>query len=191
MDANSEARLNTVHPELRRRLRKLAILCEANNLPALIVVQGLRLWSQQDALWAKGRTVPGEPCRHNGVVRPVGQCNVHPLGLTVTKARGGQSAHNFGYAGDCTPDDPNLPGFQPDWNDAHPAWGALLKLAKQCGLAEGAEWRSFPDKPHFYPEELPASPTDKMRTDIKSGGMEVVWRGLEQDYSLPTGEEAS
>jgi hypothetical protein len=42
-------------------------------------------------------------------------------------------------------------------------WKKLLAAATSCGLAEGAEWRTFPDNPHFYLQELPAIPTDDMR----------------------------
>ena len=48
----------------------------------LVIVQDYRTYAQQDALYAKGRTAPGS---------------------IVTKARGGQSNHNFALAVDVFP----------------------------------------------------------------------------------------
>jgi peptidoglycan L-alanyl-D-glutamate endopeptidase CwlK len=148
MDSHSEARLGSVHPVLAARIRQLDQLATANGL-TIGVSAGLRTWAEQDALFAQ---VP-----------------------QVTKARGGWSAHNFGYAVDVEPGDPNFPVFHPDWNAMHPSWQLLLNLAKTCGLAEGAEWRSFPDKPHLYLQELPATPTEAMRQLYQDGGMDAVW----------------
>ncbi|HVI07001.1 MAG TPA: M15 family metallopeptidase [Candidatus Binatia bacterium] len=119
----------------------------------LQVAQALRTWSEQDALYAEGRTEPGKE---------------------VTKARGGWSAHNFGYAVDLVPEEIE-PG-QADWNLKHPVWQKMLQVAPTVGLAEGAQWRSFPDNPHFYLSEFPADPTDEMRAALANGsGMNQVW----------------
>ena len=148
LNANSTERLALVHPELQRRIKKLEAMLPFD----LEVTQGLRTWAEQDALYAQGRTVEG----------PV-----------VTDVKGGYSAHNFGYAVDVVPEDIE-PG-QPDWNIDHPAWRTLLEVAPSCGLAEGAAWRSFPDNPHLYLEELPAEPSDSMRAFFSTGGLEYVW----------------
>lgn len=145
----SFARLDEVHPELKRRVLQLGQMLPDLDLQ---VTQGLRTWSQQDALYAQGRTAPGQ---------------------IVTNAQGGHSAHNFGYAVDLVPED-ITPG-QPDWDASHPAWKRLLAAAPSCGLAEGAQWRSFPDNPHFYLEGLPAEPTDQMRQIYLSRGMQPLW----------------
>ena len=145
----SLARLHDVHPELMRRIVKLDVL-----LPALSiqVTQGLRTFSQQDILYAQGRTTPGN---------------------IVTNVRGGMSAHNYAYAADLVPEDV-IPG-QPDWNVNSPAWQRMLAAAPAVGLAEGAKWRTFPDNPHFYLAELPANPTDQMYTTFLNGGLQAVW----------------
>jgi peptidoglycan LD-endopeptidase CwlK len=113
----------------------------------LQVTQGLRTWAQQDVLF---RQIP-----------------------KVTEVPGGYSAHNFGYAVDVVPED-IMPG-QPDWSLSHPAWQKILAAAPSCGLAEGAKWRTFPDAPHLYLQELPAEPTDQMRNDFRGGGIAAVW----------------
>jgi peptidoglycan L-alanyl-D-glutamate endopeptidase CwlK len=145
MDSTSEARLAEVHPELARRIEQLAALL---SFP-LVVTQGLRTWAQQDALYAQGRTAPG---------------------AVVTNARGGWSMHQFGLAVDVAPTD----GHSVDWNGKDAKWTEILAKAPSCGLAEGAVWRTFPDEPHLYPQEIPPNPDDTLRYTFKEGGMAAV-----------------
>lgn len=154
MDHASEMQLNWVHPELVRRVRLLAQKCEENNI-IIRVSRGLRTYAEQDALYEQGRTTPGE---------------------IVTHAKGGYSAHNFAYAVDIVPGKDGFPVFTPDWDGLDIKWKNVLMLGRVCHLAEGAQWRTLPvDKPHFYLEELPATPTDAMRTIFNASGMQAVW----------------
>jgi len=152
LDAHSESKLAEVNPELARRVRQLA---EMLSFP-LYVTQGLRTWNQQDALYAQGRTEPGK---------------------IVTQAKGGYSMHNFGLAVDVAPVTPK--GL--DWDGKDPNWQEILAKAPSCGLAEGATWRTFPDEPHLYPQEVQASPDDNMRYLFTEGGLLAVWNEI-----LPT-----
>jgi peptidoglycan LD-endopeptidase CwlK len=147
MDNISVERLSEVAPELSRRVSRLAALL---SFP-IRVTQGLRTYAQQNALYAQGRTLPGN---------------------IVTDAQGGQSAHNFGYAVDVVPvnDDGSI-----DWNGKDAKWAEILAKAPQCGLAEGATWRAFPDEPHLYPQECPADPDDNIRYLFTEGGLDAVW----------------
>jgi peptidoglycan LD-endopeptidase CwlK len=149
MDPYSEARLKDVHPELARRIHQLADMLEF----PMRVTQGLRTYAQQDALYAQGRTEPG---------------------LVVTEAKGGYSMHNFGLAVDVAPTD----GFAIDWNGKDAKWAEILSKAPSCGLAEGAAWRTFPDEPHLYPQEVPSAPDDNMRYLFNEGGLVAVWKEL-------------
>ena len=147
MDAHSEEKLAQVHPELAKRVRQLA---DSLTFP-IIVTQGLRTYAQQNALYDQGRTTPGN---------------------IVTKAQGGHSMHNFGLAVDVAPTD-GMGGI--DWNGKDEKWQEILAKAPMCDLAEGAEWRTFPDKPHLYPQEVPANPDDAMRAIYDAGGVQAVW----------------
>lgn len=149
MNAISLGRLADVHPELQRRIQQLVQLLDFD----IEVTAGLRSYAEEDALYAQGRTAPG---------------------AIVTNAQGGYSAHNFGYAVDLVPEDVT-PG-QPDWNLSHPAWQKMLAAGPSCGLAEGAQWCTFKDNPHFYLQELPATPTDEMRQDFLEAGLAGVWK---------------
>ena len=83
-------------------LPQVRLLAEAHRLEmqrrsiAIRFTQTLRTDAEQNVLYEKGRTTAGVLCRHahDPRPRPIGACVVHPLGLTVTKARAGQSWHN-------------------------------------------------------------------------------------------------
>lgn len=149
LDDISMERLAEVAPELSRRIQQFASMLSFD----IRVTQGLRTWSQQDALYAQGRTAPG---------------------AIVTNARGGYSMHNFGLAVDVVP---YVNGII-DWSGKDAKWQELLAKAPSCGLAEGAQWRMFPDEPHFYPEECPANPDDNVRYLFTESGLAGVWAEL-------------
>lgn len=151
-------KLSLVHPALAQRVRQLFAKLNAEGYE-FIATQGLRTWEEQNALYAKGRTAPG----------PV-----------VTKACGGHSQHNFGLSVDVAPIDKGAI----DWNVEHPAWRRMLELAPSCGLAEGAEWRTFPDNPHLYPVEIPAT-CEVLREKYVMGGMRGVWAWFESLIAAP------
>jgi len=182
MDRLSEARLDLIHPRLAEVIRRqLAILqaewflSRGENLE-IRICQGVRSWPEQASLYAKGRTMPGEPCRHAGAPRPVGTCPVHRLGLIVTRCRPGYSWHQFGLAVDEVPDDPTLAGFQCDWNLAHPAWQRMKAVGESLGLVHGSEFRTFPDWPHFQlTGRFGVNPDDEVRQLFRDGGMQAVW----------------
>lgn len=156
MDSISEARLQSLVPELQEAVRKAAGILEAEGI-VFRIVQGFRTWAEQDALYAQGRTAPG---------------------AVVTRARGGQSAHNFGIAVDCTPDLTGTmeDGFQPNWNASDPSWVRMEDVMESCGLSAGAKWRTFPDNPHFeYLGKFEHVPNDAMRQAFLNGGLEAVW----------------
>jgi peptidoglycan LD-endopeptidase CwlK len=163
MDNISESRLAEVHPELAKRVRSLNDSCEANGV-TLRVTQGLRSWADQAAFYAQGRTVPGN---------------------IVTNAEPGFTAHNFGYAVDVAPGKEGMPTFVPDWNTMDVSWKWVLLLAEKCGLGEGAEWRSFPDFPHLYLKELPATPDEEFRAVIQEGGMTAVFALIDRRLATP------
>jgi peptidoglycan LD-endopeptidase CwlK len=153
--------LELLNPIFASRVRRFLEHMEAEGIPILIT-QGLRTWAEQDALFAKGRTTPGPK---------------------VTNAKGGYSQHCFGLAVDLCPDDPNIDGLQLDWDDKHPVWKKMLTEAPFFGLAEGAKWRTFPDNPHFYASELPAT-TETLRSEYAKGNIAGVWAWFESQ--IPT-----
>lgn len=173
MDAHSLARIAELHPVLESRARQFADLLDF----PLEIVQGKRSFQLQAAYFAQGR----DPIEHVNMLRA-------GLGLAaideaenarhVTNAQPGYGWHEYGLAFDAAP---LLPNGRIDWNVEHPNWKAMLAKAPSVGLAEGAEFRTFPDNPHFYPHELPTGPDDTIRYLFKEGGIEAVW-----DYAVST-----
>lgn len=157
MDAISESRLASVYPELADKIRTMADQLEAEGT-VIRVTQALRSWNEQEALYAQGRTAPGN---------------------IVTNCRGGFSYHNFGLAVDCVP---SLPGdsYTPDWNANHPTWKRMEEIGQSLALTVGANWRTFPDAPHFQENgRFPVGePDDELRQLFKDGGMQAVWNSL-------------
>ena len=160
MDAISESRLKDVHPLLAQKIRQLADAVAADQPPVHIrVTQGLRKWTEQAALYAQGRSAPG---------------------AIVTNAEPGHGWHEFGLAVDVVPFDQ---GGQPDWNKSHPIWQRLIQLGHRLGLQEGAEFRTFPDYPHFQlPGRYPISPDNEVRETFLQSGIPGIWRnsGLDE-----------
>ena len=150
MDPVSESRLGEVHPKLAEKVRSMAELLAGENIE-IRVVQGLRSWAEQAALYAQGRTAPGK---------------------VVTNAKPGTSWHNFGLAVDVAPFDSGIP----DWNSSHPSWKRIVAVGESVGLVSGSQWRTFPDWPHFQlVGQLPVSPDDSVRAEYQTGGIDAVW----------------
>ncbi|MFD1776997.1 M15 family metallopeptidase [Paenibacillus rhizophilus] len=99
----------------------------------IVITQGLRTYAEQDGLYAKGRTAPGE---------------------IVTNARGGYSNHNFGLAVDFAL--LLLDGRTISWDmqrdddgDKTTDWMEVVQEAKALGFAWGGDWKKFKDYPHL------------------------------------------
>ena len=86
----------------------------------VILTWGYRSIESQNALYAKGRTAPGN---------------------IVTNARGGYSWHNFGLAADYA----FVINGKVTWNGP---WDTFGRIAKECGLEWGGSWKTFKDRPH-------------------------------------------
>lgn len=150
MDLVSEERLTHIHPRLADLVRKMALDLSLQGI-TIRVVQGLRTWEQQKALYDQGRSEPGK---------------------VVTNAEPGHSYHNFGLAVDVVPMTP----LGADWNSSHPVWQKIIFAGKAQGLVDGAEWRTFPDFPHFQMTgSLPVSPNEYVRDAYAQNGIEGVW----------------
>lgn len=145
MNAASENRLTKVHPTLAAGVRTVIAALAAKGI-TIEVVQGLRTFAEQDALFAQGRTKPGQ---------------------VVTKARGGESNHNYGLAVDLCP----FVNGKPQWNDN----AGFLKIgaeAAKVGLQWGGSWKKFIDKPHV---QLGGLTVAQCQSLFKAGGLENVW----------------
>ena len=116
--------LDDLRPEIRPKVDAWLAACTAAGIDVLVTCT-LRSNEDQAVLYAQGRTTAGH---------------------IVTKAKPGQSAHNFGLAIDIVP----MIHGKPDWLGTSPAWHQVGVL----GQAQGLEWYGapgalFPELPHF------------------------------------------
>ncbi len=139
-DTISIDRVNKLHPKIKTEVATLINKVEAGfpTTMAVRVVQGLRTFAEQDALYAQGRTKPGS---------------------IVTNARGGQSNHNYGLAIDFAIiiDKDNNGSYETlSWSltddndkDGQKDWMEVVNVFKAAGYDWGGEWHSLKDYPHI------------------------------------------
>ncbi len=121
MDSRSEGVISKLHPAIQPLARQLVINAAAAGI-TIKVISGLRTYEEQDALYAQGRTTPGN---------------------IVSNAKGGHSNHNFGLAFDIGVfENGKYLGNSPKYNEVGPIGMAL-------GLAWGGNWVSLKDTPHY------------------------------------------
>ena len=132
-------RIQLIHPKLRDEV--LAIydeISEALTGKAICrFTHTLRTFAEQNKLFAQGRTAPGK---------------------IVTRARGGQSYHNYGFAIDIVllvDRDGNGTFESALWDtksdfdqDGRADWMEVVDVFKRHGWEWGGDWR-FRDMPHF------------------------------------------
>lgn len=129
-------KINDLHPQLQPLCREFLQRAEAAGVDVLITCT-YRSNEEQEALYSQGRTKPGN---------------------IVTRARAGQSAHNFkigpapaAKAFDVVP----LDEFgHCIWDASHPDWQTLGRIGTEIGLNwYGAPGSKFREYPHFQLKE--------------------------------------
>lgn len=121
VDARSEKVIATLLPEVRPMARALVQKAAAAGI-TIRIISGLRTYAEQDALYAQGRTAPGN---------------------VVTNARGGFSNHNFGIAFDIGVFEGNR------YLGDSPKYRAVGVLGMDLGLEWGGSWKTIVDQPHY------------------------------------------
>jgi peptidoglycan L-alanyl-D-glutamate endopeptidase CwlK len=138
-DQKTLERIQLLHPKLREE----ALTMYDESVEALTGTAAcrfaytLRTFAEQDALFAQGRTKPG---------------------AIVTKAKGGQSYHNYGLAIDIVllvDKDKNGTFETASWDlktdfdgDGKSDWQEIVAIFKRYGYEWGGDWK-FVDAPHF------------------------------------------
>lgn len=132
MDKVTLDRIKLLHPKLRdEALEIYEEICQTLNGRAECRFSfTLRTFAEQNELFAQGRTKPG---------------------AIVTRARGGQSWHNYGLAVDIV----LLVGGKASWDiktdfdkDGRSDWMEVVDIFKRYGWEWGGDWKFF-DAPHF------------------------------------------
>lgn len=121
VDARSEKTIATLLPEVQPFARALVHKAAANGV-TIKILSGLRTYDEQNALYAQGRTTPGNK---------------------VTNAKGGFSNHNFGIAFD-------VGVFEgTKYLGESPKYKAVGVLGMELGLEWGGNWKTIVDQPHY------------------------------------------
>lgn len=114
--------INLLHPDLKPLALKLVSQCKANGID-IIITQTLRTKTEQDGLYAQGRTAPGN---------------------IVTNAKYPWSLHCWGVAFDFVP----VVAGKAVWNDMS-LFDRVGRIGEALGLEWGGRWTSIVDRPHF------------------------------------------
>lgn len=113
--------IKDLHPKVKAMAEKFLSECKTAGLNVTIY-STYRDHESQNDLYAQGRTKPGK---------------------VITKAKGGDSFHNWKVAFDAAP---IVNGSIP-WNDAR-LFEKMGAIGEKCGLEWGGRWK-FKDMPHF------------------------------------------
>ena len=124
--------VSQLHPELQKKVVKLQKECLKAGIK-IKIGECFRTVAEQNALYAKGRTVPGS---------------------IVTNAKGNSysSMHQWGVAFDFFLDmDVDKDGKTSDdaFNNATKMFNKVGAIGKKLGLEWGGDWKSIKDLPHF------------------------------------------
>ncbi len=157
MNAASEARLAEVNPQLANRIRAMAADLRAQGINVM-VTSGYRSFAEQNALYAQGRTAPGN---------------------IVTNARGGQSLHNYGLAVDVVPIGAN---GQPNWSAPASTWQKIGAAGKRQGMEWGGDWTSFVDRPHFQMTAGRSISSLLGQYNRNGGNLREIWNDVNRNY---------
>lgn len=110
-------------PKVARMAEAAMLECTHDGLNVLVTCT-YRSGTEQDALYAQGRSKPGPK---------------------VTNARAGQSFHQYRVAIDLYP----LIASKPDFSGKAPEWHKIAKIFKSHGFEWAYEWKRFKEMPHF------------------------------------------
>ena len=125
--------ITSLHPTLQKKAAQLKKKCKKQGI-SILFSECLRTKEEQDALYAQGRTVPGN---------------------IVTNAKGStySSQHQWGIAIDFYLNmDVNGDGNKKDdaFNNSTQLFDQVGSIAKSIGLGWGGDWTSIKDRPHLY-----------------------------------------
>lgn len=141
IDNKTIERISLLHPKIREEvmfiyLNQVVPILKGSAYCRLAYT--LRTFDEQNALYAQGRT-------------KLFDANGKKLGI-VTKAKGGQSIHNYGLAFDIV----LIDGSSASWDtakdfdgDGVSDWMEVINVFKKNGYSWGGDWESFKDYPHL------------------------------------------
>jgi peptidoglycan L-alanyl-D-glutamate endopeptidase CwlK len=138
-DGRSEGNIQTLLPVAQRKAREFMKAVGDAGI-TIKIISGTRTFAEQDALYRKGRDLPGPQ---------------------VTRAKGGQSNHNFGVAWDV--------GIftNGQYLGESPVYGTVGSIGKGLSLEWGGDWKGFVDEPHF--QVVPEKDLGRIAANFQNG----------------------
>ena len=118
--------LDTLNPAVRPKVDAFLQACHVKGID-ILVTSTYRDVESQNALYAQGRTTPGN---------------------IVTNAKGGQSFHNYCCAIDIVPLRLGKPVWGTTGEDGK-LWDQVGAIGESCGLEWAAHWPTFKEECHF------------------------------------------
>ena len=130
-----------LHPTLQKKIKELKKLCADNGI-TIRITECMRTVSEQDALYAKGRTKPGSK-------------------VTNCQGKSYSSMHQWGVAFDYVIDQDADKDGDVDIRDLYNVklMNVVGKIGESIGLEWGGSWKSIVDKPHFQLPDWGSTPT--------------------------------
>lgn len=152
--------VSQLHPTLQQKVNQLIELCKKNGI-SIKIGECVRTVAEQDALYAKGRTKPGNK---------------------VTNAKGStySSMHQWGIAFDFYLDmDIDGDGSKADdaFNNKTKMFNKVGALGKSIGLEWGGDWKSIVDLPHFQLPNWGSTATKLKNTYGTPEKFRATWGG--------------
>ncbi|WP_082238348.1 M15 family metallopeptidase [Salinicoccus sp. YB14-2] len=139
---------DSLHPEVAEKADILKEKAAEKDI-TIQLTDGFRTHEEQDALYAQGRTEPGN---------------------IVTNARGGESYHNYGLAVDFAV----VNDGQIMWDTSYDGngngksdWEEVAEIAKDVGFTWGGDWEDFKDYPHLQMD------FDASINDLQNGNHDI------------------
>ena len=160
--------INRCHPRLIDLSKKLVSACRGQGL-IIGIGESFRTKEEQDALYAKGRTAPGN---------------------IVTNAKGSSysSHHQWGTAFDIYRND-----GKGVYTDGDGFFEKVGKIGKSIGLEWGGDWKSPVDKPHFQLPDWESTTTRLKRMYGTPEKFMDTWKGdvemVEESKIIINGKE--
>lgn len=119
--------IDDLHPMVSAMARDALSKCKDAGID-ILVTSTVRDMEAQEALYAQGRTKPGQ---------------------IVTNAKPGYSAHNFRVALDVVPLRFGKPVWGTSLTEDKELWAKVGAIFESCGFEWAAHWKSFPEWAHF------------------------------------------
>jgi peptidoglycan L-alanyl-D-glutamate endopeptidase CwlK len=151
--------VSLLHPKVQEMTGLFLSKCKAAGYN-VIITSTYRNEEEQNALYAQGRTAPGN---------------------VVTNARFGDSLHNYKVALDFAPVvNGNIP-----WNDKK-LFMKIADIGVSCGFEAGAYWTSFLDLPHlqytagYSLDDFKQGRVDLTKFGVRSNHVDVFLKALSE-----------